>query len=1500
MPTRIRAAVAALALMVATGGDAWTRAPARRALSRRDAGATDRSLVQTDATPAGLSADDWRQMQKAMREADYHAAYGVGSGGRAVLVAANRAQGYRTTFRREGIELARRTRASAWRVTVSLKAYGYAGEVRPLPAAEPRAEKDRIEYVRGPVTEWYVNSAGGLEQGFTIAEPRTKKNEPTVLALAVGGDLAARVEGNDTASFRDRGGRTRLRYAGLSASDAEGRPLASHLDASEGELRLIVSAQDARFPITVDPTFALEAALEGHGDDGVGQAYAEAGTSVAVSGDTAVVGAPGESAAHVFVRSGAMWSEQQKLVGDADSFGSFGSSVSIDGDTAVVGAPQYSATVGGAGAAYVFVRSGATWSLQQILVSPNPTSLANLGTSVVVSGDTVLAGAPGEDAVHVFVRSGTVWSEPQTLTGSGGPGESCGQSVSLSGDTAVVGAPQAQPGAAYVFVRSGNTWGQQQRLVASDGTNADSFGASVAASVDTAVVGAPSKDTAGGAAAGAAYVFVRTGQTWGQQQELLPSNAAAGDNFGTSVAVSGDTAFVGAPLAIPSPPLYLGGAVYVFTRAGTTWSEQQELFDAGATGSTELGSALSVDATTALAGAPNAVTPGGFSGAAYAFVDAGGTWSEQQKLVAADTGDLDEFGYSVSVDGDTALIGAAEDTTLAGRRAGSAYVFVRSGTTWSEQQKLIASDGVAYDEFGCAVSLSGNTAVVGARQVAAGLGKGAAYVFVRMGSQWTEQHKLTASDGSDGDAFGGSVSISGDTVLVGARRHTTPAGELAGAAYVFVRSGSVWSEQQELVASDAQVQDYLGSSVAIAGDTAVVGEPFGESGQFAGAAYVFVRSGVVWSQQQKLLAPDAEPLDEFGTSVALSDDTLVVGAPKDLGGNGPGKAYVFTRAGAGWNLQQELLVTDGAVGDQFGDSVALSGDTALVGAPGRDSVNGPNDGAAYVFSRSGTVWTQTQKLVSPDEDPNGNAFFAFGVVSLSGGTALVGAPTFTDPSAFQPGAAYVFRTPPFADLAVSITDSQTSAVPGRPVTYTMIVTNGGPDAVSGALVTDTLPPALVNATWACYFTPGSTCTPTGSGSINDSVTLPVLGTLFYALTATVDPAATGTVTNTAGVSVPSGGTDPDPSNNAASDTDTLMPEADLHVTKSDGQSHANPGSAIAYNIVVSNPGPSDAPGATVADVFPASITGVTWTCVPAGGASCGSASGSGNINGTVSLPAGGAVTFVASGTVDAGAVGTLVNTATVVPPSGVPDPEPSDDSATDVDNLTLTGLSELVHGTNRVSSLPSTGPGAPANLFRLEQQARSSYEIVVDGVTGDIGSPSGSGPLLELLAADAATVLQSSIPAGAGSSRSLRVENASAAPREDEFVRVESAGCTTDCGLEDVYRIRAWDTTLLCPRFNNSSSQITVLVLQNPTDAPVTGHAHFWDASGALAGSQAFTLGPKSVLTVNTANVPGVAGKGGTITVSHDSTHGGLTGKAVAIEPGTGFTFDTALAPRWR
>lgn len=351
---------------------------------------------------------------------------------------------------------------------------------------------------------------------------------------------------------------------------------------------------------------------------------------------------------------------------------------------------------------------------------------------------------------------------------------------------------------------------QQAKLTASGGAEGNDFGTSVAISGSTAVVGAPDSPI------GAAYVFVRSGGVWSQEAELTPSDGVIGDFFGYSVAISGSTVVVGAFDARSG-----FGAAYVYERSGTTWSQQAEL-------------------------SPS---------------------------------DGDGFGFSVAISGSTIAVGASAEDSY----AGVVYVFVRSGTEWTQQAELTASDGVPGDEFGQSVAVSGSTVVVGAAY--ANANTGSAYVFARAGTVWSQQAELMPSEPVAGEEFGRSVAISRATAVVGAPARDSG----TGAVYVFARSGTSWSQQAQLVDTEDVRHAYLGHSVAISGHTVVASAPV--ENEIAGAAYVFTRSGTTWSQLAELTASDGGYDDELGYAAAVSGKTAMFGAPDD--NFDTGAAYVF-------------------------------------------------------------------------------------------------------------------------------------------------------------------------------------------------------------------------------------------------------------------------------------------------------------------------------------------------------------------------------------------------------------------------------------------------------------------------------------------------------------------------------------------------------------------------------------------------------------------------------
>jgi hypothetical protein len=326
----------------------------------------------------------------------------------------------------------------------------------------------------------------------------------------------------------------------------------------------------------------------------------------------------------------------------------------------------------------------------------------------------------------------------------------------------------------------------ETKLTASDAATGDYFGVSVSVSGDAAVIGAYGDNDAGDDT-GSAYVFARdAGGTWAEQAKLTASDAGADDHFGRSVSVNGDTAVISAWRDDDGGTN--SGAAYVFTRdAGGTWTQQAKLTASDAAADGLFGTWVSVNGDTAVIGALGAGDGGWESGAVYVFTrDAGGTWTEQVKLTASDADHNDHFGYSVSVDGHTAVIGAIGNDDD-GRSSGSAYVFTRdAGGTWTEQAKLTASDAAADDLFGWSVSVNGDAAVIGAYgDDDGGDRSGSAYVFTRdAGGTWTEQTKLTASDAASLDYLGGSVSVDGATAVIGAERDDD-GGLDSGSAYVY-------------------------------------------------------------------------------------------------------------------------------------------------------------------------------------------------------------------------------------------------------------------------------------------------------------------------------------------------------------------------------------------------------------------------------------------------------------------------------------------------------------------------------------------------------------------------------------------------------------------------------------------------------------------------------------------------------------------------------------------
>ena len=521
--------------------------------------------------------------------------------------------------------------------------------------------------------EWYVNDSQGLEHGFTLFKPRQE------IVLNVRGGLIPRLSA-DGISFVDHNNQPRLLYSQLSAWDADGKKLPARMSLRNGQLVLNIDDAGAQYPVTIDPV-AQQAYIKASNSE----ANDSFGWSVAVSGETVVVGAPGE---------------------DSNATG-------VNGDQSNNAAPQR-------GAAYVFVRNGTTWT-QQAYLKPTPIS-ALFGSSVAIHGDTIVVGSAdpygisvSSPNVFVFVRSGATWSDEAIITRPAGTSGDHFGIVTVSGDTIAISdysentvvppfGSIVQVGAVYIYTRRSGAWSMQTKLRASNARASDYFGISLAVSGDTLVAGGigDSSNATGvngdqtntsKSFAGAAYVFVRNGSVWTQQAYLKASNTDANDQFGFSVAASGDSIAVGARYEASNATSINGnqadnslassGAAYVFVRNGSTWTQQAYLKASNSVFNAWFGDRIAMSGDSIVVGAR-------VNEAAYLFTRNGAAWTQTAFLRSSNDDPFDGFGFSVGVSGDIVIASSySEDSTATGingnqlnngaLQSGAAYAFDTAG-----------------------------------------------------------------------------------------------------------------------------------------------------------------------------------------------------------------------------------------------------------------------------------------------------------------------------------------------------------------------------------------------------------------------------------------------------------------------------------------------------------------------------------------------------------------------------------------------------------------------------------------------------------------------------------------------------------------------------------------------------------------------------------------------------------------------------------------------------
>ncbi len=396
-----------------------------------------------------------------------------------------------------------------------------------------------------------------------------------------------------------------------------------------------------------------------------------------------------------------------------------------------------------------------------------------------------------------------------------------------------------------------------------------------------------------------------------------PASAGSYELSATSVADTSRTATAAITVTTaPAPP----GAVKLLAGDGA----EGDLF----------GYDVAMDGSVLVVGAPKCDTAATDAGAAYVFTRAGGTWQEQARLTATDPVADAQFGWSVALSGDTIAVGNAAEPR------GAVYVYISDNGSWTFQQKIVAADATNEDNFGRALALEGDTLVIGADRYDASVpDAGAAYVFTRAGATWTQQAKLVASDGAFNERFGYAIDLSGAMAVIGAYGNEGR-GPLTGYAYVFLEDAGTWSQQQKLVTMPYVDGDRFGQAVAVDGDTIAVGARLDDfTEKDSGSVHLFTRTGTVWSRLTRLAASDQAADGEFGYKIALDADTLVASRIAT-----PARVYIFRAASGTWTETDHVSIA----GSAFGNALDLSGTTLLAGAF-LDSELGTRAGSAYVI-----------------------------------------------------------------------------------------------------------------------------------------------------------------------------------------------------------------------------------------------------------------------------------------------------------------------------------------------------------------------------------------------------------------------------------------------------------------------------------------------------------------------------------------------------------------------
>lgn len=620
------------------------------------------------------------------------------------------------------------------------------------------------------------------------------------------------------------------------------------------------------------------------------------------------------------------------------------------------------------------------WVGVVLYLAVNPAALA----------DTAVIPGPDQGVMSVAVPSGSQQGSlnaPQKLfpipAGVGEAGAESARAVAIGGGHAMLGGGVTTSWV-VAFRRVEGVWTEHSVLRPSDPSFGDEFGTAIAIDGDRALIGAPSAN-GGMPDSGAAYIFEFDGKVWRETAKLFAIDGAASDLFGDSVSLNGNRAVIGAPRHDSSR-----GAVYVFEFDGSEWQQTDKL-QASDSAASEFGSSLSLSGDRLLVGAP-------LGDKAFVFDLISGAWVESA-VIDPNLDGTSRFGTAVSLDSDLAIISAPWEFPLP-----SAYIYSFDGSGWTEVDTF--HPPVSDATYGEAVAIRGDQAMVGAPLSNSGT-EGRVYVYTRTGDTWVNSEILNQGGGPDSTGFGISIALGQNEALIGNSWSRFNGMDYYGSAHYHAFDGSNWVSEQILTVEPGSPESQFGRAVATDGNRLVVGAPFDDQqAESAGAAYVYDRVDSEWVLQQKLLAPDAMLFDQFGTSVSVDNDLVLIGAPFDqLGDVQSGSAYLFEYTGSSWSFIHKFSPTNGQSDDRFGSAVKILGDWIFIGSPYSDSMQ-TNSGTVYVYRRQGENWQEVAQLASADIESGD--LFGYSIAA-DAGRLFVGAVGDDSTMNISAGAVYVFE-----------------------------------------------------------------------------------------------------------------------------------------------------------------------------------------------------------------------------------------------------------------------------------------------------------------------------------------------------------------------------------------------------------------------------------------------------------------------------------------------------------